>query len=219
MNDIRYKKIFIEGLIGSGKTSLCYKLEKRLNYKAIYEEFQENPFLNDFYIEFEERDEEIKNYSLILATEIKFLMDRFTQHYINDNQYDFIISDYMPQKSLVFAQYSLEPEYFDVFYDVFNKLEDSFIQPDIIIWLSCSLQQIQRNIKKRGREFEERLPLTYLQMLDINYQLHFENVNHSVPILKIDVSNKDFVANEEDYMAIENLLKYDWNPGINRISI
>ena len=41
--------IAIEGTIGVGKTSLANILGKRLEAKIILEEFEENPFLVDFY--------------------------------------------------------------------------------------------------------------------------------------------------------------------------
>ena len=41
--------IAIEGSIGVGKTSLSHLLAKELNAKLVLEEFEENPFLVDFY--------------------------------------------------------------------------------------------------------------------------------------------------------------------------
>ncbi len=47
MNEISY--IAIEGVIGAGKTSLAKKLAERLNAKLVLEEFESNPFLENFY--------------------------------------------------------------------------------------------------------------------------------------------------------------------------
>ncbi|MCW8818390.1 MAG: deoxynucleoside kinase, partial [Ignavibacteriaceae bacterium] len=47
--DLRY--IAIEGVIGAGKTSLAKKIRDRLNAKLILEQFEENPFLEKFYID------------------------------------------------------------------------------------------------------------------------------------------------------------------------
>ena len=41
--------IAIEGTIGVGKTSLAKILGERLEAKLIFEEFEETPFLVDFY--------------------------------------------------------------------------------------------------------------------------------------------------------------------------
>ena len=42
--------IIIEGTIAVGKTSLAHILSKHINAKLILEQFEENPFLKDFYI-------------------------------------------------------------------------------------------------------------------------------------------------------------------------
>ena len=41
--------IAIAGNIGSGKTTLTTKLAKHYNWKAHYEDVENNPYLNDFY--------------------------------------------------------------------------------------------------------------------------------------------------------------------------
>ena len=41
--------IIIEGTIGVGKTSLAKILSNKINAKLILEEFEDNPFLPDFY--------------------------------------------------------------------------------------------------------------------------------------------------------------------------
>ena len=41
--------VAIEGTIGVGKTSLAKLISERLGAKLVLEEFQDNPFLADFY--------------------------------------------------------------------------------------------------------------------------------------------------------------------------
>jgi len=41
--------LVIEGVIGAGKTSLVKILGEKLSAKCIFERFEENPFLEDFY--------------------------------------------------------------------------------------------------------------------------------------------------------------------------
>ncbi len=47
LEDLRY--IAVEGVIGAGKTSLAARLSQTMGAKALYEEFEKNPFLEDFY--------------------------------------------------------------------------------------------------------------------------------------------------------------------------
>ena len=41
--------IAIEGPIGVGKTSLAERIADKLNARKVFEQFEENPFLKDFY--------------------------------------------------------------------------------------------------------------------------------------------------------------------------
>ena len=45
----KHYHITIEGSIGVGKTSLAKILAEKIEAKLILEEFEENPFLSDFY--------------------------------------------------------------------------------------------------------------------------------------------------------------------------
>ena len=60
--------IAIEGPIGVGKTSLSKLMAKRLGARLVLEEFEENPFLPDFY-----KDPE--RYSF--QTQLFFLLQRY----------------------------------------------------------------------------------------------------------------------------------------------
>ena len=43
------KFIAVEGPIGVGKTSLAELIADKLNARKVFEKFEENPFLKDFY--------------------------------------------------------------------------------------------------------------------------------------------------------------------------
>ncbi|MGE5811826.1 MAG: deoxynucleoside kinase, partial [Ignavibacteria bacterium] len=43
------KYIAVEGVIGAGKTSLARKIKDKLNAELIAEQFDVNPFLENFY--------------------------------------------------------------------------------------------------------------------------------------------------------------------------
>jgi uridine kinase len=66
--DIRY--IAVEGVIGAGKTTLCTMLGETLGARVVMEQFEENPFLKDFY-----KDPE----RYAFQTQIFFLLTRYKQ--------------------------------------------------------------------------------------------------------------------------------------------
>jgi deoxyguanosine kinase len=91
--------ICVEGIIGSGKTTLAKILAEKLGYKTLEERFAENPFLPKFY-------RKPKRFAFPL--ELSFLADRFKQINEEAEQLDLfksgVVSDYHMSKSLVFAQ-------------------------------------------------------------------------------------------------------------------
>ena len=62
--------IAIEGAIGVGKTSLANLMSKELGARLVLEEFEENPFLPDFY-----KDPE----RYAFQTQLFFLLQRYRQ--------------------------------------------------------------------------------------------------------------------------------------------
>ena len=60
--------VVIEGTIGVGKTSLAEILSEKLDARLILEEFEQNPFLEDFY-------NDPKSYAF--QTQIFFLLSRY----------------------------------------------------------------------------------------------------------------------------------------------
>ena len=93
--------IAIEGPIGVGKTSLSNLMSKELGARLVLEEFEENPFLPDFY-----KDPE--RYSF--QTQLFFLLSRYRQQIDlqqTDLFYKCIVSDYIFAKDRLFATLNL----------------------------------------------------------------------------------------------------------------
>ena len=64
----KHYHIAIEGTIGVGKTSLAKILSTQIDAKLILEEFEENPFLSDFY-------KDSKQFAF--QTQLFFLLSRY----------------------------------------------------------------------------------------------------------------------------------------------
>ncbi|GLB48988.1 2-amino-4-hydroxy-6-hydroxymethyldihydropteridine diphosphokinase [Neptunitalea lumnitzerae] len=191
-----YNYIAIEGNIGAGKTTLATKISEDFNAKLILERFADNPFLPKFY-------EDNARYAFPL--EMSFLADRYQQ--ISDDlaQFDlfkdFVVSDYDVFKSLIFAKVTLQQEEFSLYRKLFTIMHKEMIKPDLYIYLHQNTERLLANIKKRGRMYEQKIPASYLEKINEGYTEFMRSKNeHNV--LVIDVSDKDFVANPEDYEAI-----------------
>ena len=97
--------IAIEGPIGVGKTSLANMIADKLNARKVFEKFEENPFLKDFYDDPE---------SNAFQTQIFFLLQRYQQQQKDIRQLNLlqkgVVTDYMFEKDRLFADFTLNSE-------------------------------------------------------------------------------------------------------------
>jgi deoxyadenosine/deoxycytidine kinase len=74
-------------------------------------------------------------------------------------------------------------------------------RPDLYIYLYQNTDKLLQNIKKRGRSYEQEIPSDYLERINEGY-LDYIKTQQDLNVLIIDVSEKDFVKNQEDYTFI-----------------
>lgn len=189
-----YNFIAIEGNIGAGKTSLATKISQDFNAKLILERFADNPFLPKFY-------KEPERYAFTL--EMSFLADRYQQISDDLSQLDlfkdFMVSDYDVHKSLVFSKVTLPEDEFRLYRKLFYQVYKDIARPDLYVYLYQNTERLQANIKKRGRTYEKEIQDSYLEKINSGY-LDFLKSQTELNIKIIDISDRDFVKNREDYL-------------------
>jgi 2-amino-4-hydroxy-6-hydroxymethyldihydropteridine diphosphokinase len=192
----QFNYIAIEGNIGAGKTTLSSKIAEDFNAKLVLERFADNPFLPKFY-------EDQSRYAFPL--EMSFLADRYQQLSDDLAQFDlfkdFIVADYHIFKSLIFAKVTLAEDEFRLYKTMFDIIHKEMPKPDLYVYLYQNTEQLLENIKKRGRSYEMQIPAEYLEKINQGY-LDFIKTQTNLNVLIIDVSDKDFVNNKEDYIFI-----------------
>ncbi len=197
----KYNYIAIEGNIGSGKTSLANRISHQFNTKIVLERFAENPFLPKFY-----QDKERYAFPL----EMSFLADRYQQLMDDLAQFDLfkncIVSDYYIFKSLIFAQVTLTKDEYALYRKMFDVLYKDITKPDLYVYLYQNTDRLLENIKKRGRDYEQNIESQYLEKIHEGY-INFIKTQPNLNTLIIDISELDFVANEEDYLKILNTIR------------
>ena len=204
---MRYKHIAIEGNIGSGKTTLAKMLASDYNMKLILEEFDDNPFLPNFYKNPE------KN---VLPLELFFLAERYNQLKKNQEKDLFqssLISDYFFIKSKLFAQNNLKYDELQLFNRLFDIMCPSILVPDLVVYLYSDIIKLQSNIKKRGRVFEQNISNDYLQNLQSIY-LDYLKKQDVFPVLILDITDVNFVLDMDIYTLIKKLLSVSYDKGV-----
>jgi deoxyguanosine kinase len=206
---IPYKYIAIEGNIGAGKSTLTNFLADHFRAIRLMEEFEENESLKDFYA----------NPDFALQAELQFLLDRNRQlHSFHKKEHALIIADYIPQKSLLFAKLNLSPKDFKLYSPMAHNLLSSFPQPDLIIYLKRSTDELVHNIAKRGREYEEQIDRSYLDRLNKVYQTDLVKLSNC-PILEIEAKDINLRKPEELRAAFNRILQKQYASQVRQINL
>jgi len=194
----QFNYVAFEGNIGAGKTTLATKIAEDFNAKSVLERFADNPFLPKFY-------EDQNRYAFPL--EMSFLADRYKQLSDDLSQFDlfkdFIVADYHIFKSLIFAKITLADDEFRLYSNLFHIIYKEMPKPDLYVYLYQNSERLLENIKKRGRSYEQEIQAEYLDKINTGY-LDYIKSQTDLNILIIDVSDRDFVKNHEDYLFILN---------------
>jgi len=183
--------IAVEGVIGVGKTSLCSLIGEQFSAKIVFEKFEGNPFLEDFY-----KDKE----RFAFQTQLYFLLSRYRQHQEMmqvELFHKLLVSDYMFVKDKIFANINLSDKELALYNSVVTLLEKDIPNPDLVIYLQSSTGRLLANIKKRGRYYEDLITEEYIQELNDAYNDFFLRYDRS-PLLIVNSTDIDFVNDKED---------------------
>lgn len=197
--------ITVEGPIGVGKTSLAKEISTHMQLHLLKEIVDENPFLGKFY-------EDIDEWSF--QTEMFFLCNRYKQlediniKYLNQRKP--VVADYHIFKNLIFASRTLKNSQYDKYMQIYRILTKDMPLPNVIVYLTASLETLQKRIAMRGREFEKNMDPNYLLQLTKDYETAmdtFKKDHPDIPVLKFNGDDMDFVKNPDDLNNILSALQ------------
>ena len=192
--------IALEGPIGVGKTSLAQMLSQELSTRLVLEDFEDNPFLSDFYND---------PARFAFQTQLFFLLQRYRQQQ-ELRQVDMfqklLVTDYMFVKDRLFASLNLNEKEMQLYDTVANLLERNVIKPDMVIYLQADTDLLMENIAKRGRRMEKNITWEYIDALNQVYTEYFFRYQET-PLVIINTNNIDFVNNENDLKEVINYIR------------
>lgn len=201
--------VWIEGVIGAGKSTLTTALAKELNLRPFYEPVETNPYLAKFY-------ENPKRWAFPMQME--FLHVRYAMHKLASLEagqvagYNGSILDRGLPGDRVFGNIHVEngnitPLEWSTYEKAFFLLSATLTPPDILVFLDCSPEVCMERLRKRNREVEEGVPLEYLQRLYDGYQVMLSDIEQGkyscargVEIIRLPW--------DEDYAPFGGLMEY-----------
>lgn len=187
------KVICIDGVVGSGKTTLAEILEKELDI-PLYNELSNGSteiLLDKFY-----RDRERWAFTM----QIHFLNERFRMikavHHHRQGLLDRSIFGDRIFASMLYEDGYMSKEEFHTYDTLLDNMLEHSQPPILMIYLKCSVPKAIANIEKRGRPYELIVPTIYWERLNEKYTQWRKEYTLS-PLLEIDVDQEDIFLHQE----------------------
>ncbi|PRO66876.1 deoxynucleoside kinase [Alkalicoccus urumqiensis] len=202
--------ITLAGTVGVGKSTLTNALSDTLGFKAAFEKVDGNPYLEDYYDDFEKWSFHLQMY---------FLAERFKQQkrmheeglgYVQDRS---IYEDVGIFAQLQYDQGNMTTRDFSTYHSLFEAMvmNPYFPKPDVLIYINGSLESILRRIESRGRQMEIDTPRSFWEDLYERYQTWIVNFREC-PVLHLDIDQYDCRSEQsmkEIVRALEELQQAD----------
>lgn len=189
---MKKKFITIAGNIGIGKSTLVTLLAERIGWEPVFEAFEENPYLADFY-------GDMQRWSF--NSQIFFLSRRIKQHFeLLQNQHSIIQDRSVYEDAEIFArnlyqQGLMSERDWTCYFDLYQTTTSILTPPDLVIYLKGSVDTLTHRIQQRGRDYELAIEQSYLNQLNTLYDEWAENFSLS-PVLTVETDNLNYVVHE-----------------------
>ena len=190
--------IAISGNIGSGKTTLTTLLAKHYGWTPKFESVAENPYLDVFY-------KDMKRWSFNL--EVFFLKERFKDVLAIAQSTTPIVQDRSIFEGVhIFSANNkdmgnLDERDFDTYMELFEIMTSLVKLPDLLVYIRSSVPHLIENIRRRGRDYEQSIPIAYLENLNQRYE-QFILEKYPGKVLVVEVDHLDFLHNPNDFSGI-----------------
>ena len=174
--------IAVEGCVGVGKTTLATRLASARKSTLVLEEFEKNPFLEEFYSNPTEN---------VFETEMQFLLLHYHQLKRLSKTRE-TITDFTFIKDIVFAETNIiDMAEKEMFIELYQFLLARLPKPDLIIYLKGSEDLIIERIRRRNRTNELKTDVAYFKKLKRAYDAFFSSYEGRIHF--IDAEHFDFL--------------------------
>lgn len=196
-------QIAVAGNIGSGKTTLTKMLSKSLGWDAMYEDLEQNPYINDFYGDMPRWSFNLQIY--FLHSRLKQIVDvrRKERNVIQDRTvYEdaYIFAPNLHQMGL------MTERDFNTYTKLFNLTTSLVHPPELLIYIKSSSKTLVRQIASRGRDYEKNISPEYLDNLNELYNQWIQSYDQS-KLLIIDIDEHNFLDHKEEYVKVLEMVK------------
>jgi deoxyadenosine/deoxycytidine kinase len=206
--------IWVEGIIGSGKSTLSEKLGDILNLRVMREPVEENPYLDDFYKDPQRWAFAMQIHLLGIRAG---LQDLAAEEVLWGTQYNGVVLDRGLPGDHAFCKLhvrsgNIHPREYDTYNILYRHRTNKLKPPSIMFFLDVEPEVALRRIKNRARGAEVNIDLQYLSDLrDQYYDLMVElQAGHHSWTGKVNIHRVPFNADHQSPDSIVSILKKEF---------
>jgi len=83
------------------------------------------------------------------------------------------------------------------------------------VYLYVPVEKLMDNVRRRGRRYEQDISYEYLERIQDQYLEFLRKYSHQLKVLILDVSELDFVKNEQDFKSIVDIIERPISKGLH----
>ena len=196
-----YRYIVVEGPIGSGKSPLSRKLAEHFGCTLISEQPEQNPFLEQFYLNAANHGLAAELYFLLRRTETLNLIATADEIGNANHSMQRVVSDFLLEKDQIFVPTILREDEQALYWQLKQKIMPEIPVPDLVIYLQTSAGAAEAQLRSRGDNHINLFPPGYLQQVHEEYHRYFYLYDRA-PLLIANTEELDFVNNPDHFQLL-----------------
>jgi deoxyadenosine/deoxycytidine kinase len=192
--------ISIAGTVGAGKSTLTHALSNHFQFQASFEKVNGNPYLEDYYRNFEKWSFHLQVY---------FLTERFKEQkrmveqgggFVQDRS---IYEDKDIFAKSLFEKGLMSPRDYETYQSLFDcmVLTPYFPKPDCLVYLTGTFDDIVHRVKERGRDMEQNTDISYWNDLYVRYENWIDSFS-ICPVVRVNINEYDLLNEPESLLPI-----------------
>ena len=207
---MKYRHISVAGTMGIGKTTLVKIIADEFDLIPVFEQFSTNPFLPKFYLDMKRWAYHSQTFFLIEKIKLMLNLQRTNgqKPFVQDTPiYQDVFSYAKAQRVLQ----HMDKDEWKLYFKLYKFFESKIQKPDLIIYLTCSLNKIYDRINNRKREYETNIErrnlLNYLGILDKLNKDWIKKFDNNIRILTVNTDGFDYVNEKTKRKKLLKFLK------------
>lgn len=190
--------VVISGNIAVGKSTLTHRLCDSLGWQPFLEAFAKNPYLEDFYNDMDQWS---------FHSQIYFLAQRLKHHHAIVNHPGVVVQDRSVYEDAeifarnLFLQGNMSERDYATYRDLYDGIRYFLPPPDLVVFLHAPVGVLAERIAARGRDYERKIPIDYLQRINNLYD-EWAAAWDICPMIRISSEEVDFVSSEAGLNAV-----------------